>query len=604
MINKENLVLTDNAYFYKTEERITIDYIKTLFNEISEIKIGNFLLKIIGQKYKENIRYSICVFKFKSKPTFLDDAVEEEFEIKYAYFILVEYKGLVIVNKRNIASLKSLYEKIDEVDYETISRLYVSNSTMFEKFSLQNMNISSRALKNKNIEAVNIRENFSALGANRYILSSMRVQEKRKRLSLTFNTSRISQLGTKSPIEGLFDWIQNVGDSIETFSKSDSYLDIFAIPLDFEKNIGNSIPTCILFQFDNLIDEFKEDSARIFFKDGDKEAEIDYDVFFDNFNVLFDIEVDNGLFKIINPIAEDLLLVKNPKSFTIYSPSLKNYMIEREGVETLDFVTYVNLNKNFLVTLDKVDLVYFSRKLFRDSKLLENIEGFLSIFKPFKELDLSTGEKGGLSETQTKFDKDCLFGLIENKFANDDDFIICDDLGNEWADFVSIKNGNSVTFYHAKSAPDKILSASAFHEVVSQAVKNLGNLTPDESLWDKKSEHWKDTYNGKDGKKGVKTAIPRLRKGDDIDAAILKYKEVLFLPNTSRNVVLVVDFISLDTLRANLYQLKDTNDGRYKNQVIQIVWIISSLISCCYEVGVNVYIYCRKNDPSVTNEEK
>jgi hypothetical protein len=116
-----------------------------------------------------------------------------ELELKYAYLLIAEHKSFVVVNKLNIGTLDLLKEVVEEIDYSIISKLYINDSTLFEKFTMQNMNLSDRAVRSKSLEAINIRDTFSSLGANRYILNNLRLQNNGiDRYNLTPARSKIS----------------------------------------------------------------------------------------------------------------------------------------------------------------------------------------------------------------------------------------------------------------------------------------------------------------------------------------------------------------------------------------------------------------------------
>jgi hypothetical protein len=60
--------------------------------------------------------------------------------------------------------------------------------------------------------------------------------------------------------------------------------------------------------------------------------------------------------------------------------------------------------------------------------------------------------------------------------ASDDfkaDILVCDDLGNELADFIALQ-----PFEARRRGFARTKSASAFHDICSQAMKNLGPITP------------------------------------------------------------------------------------------------------------------------------
>lgn len=56
---------------------------------------------------------------------------------------------------------------------------------------------------------------------------------------------------------------------------------------------------------------------------------------------------------------------------------------------------------------------------------------------------------------------------------------------------------------------------------------------------------------------------------------------------------LVINFISRSELQENLNKLKSGITFGQKNETIQILWFISSLVSSCKEVNVDPYICCK-----------
>ena len=85
-----------------------------------------------------------------------------------------------------------------------------------------------------------------------------------------------------------------------------------------------------------------------------------------------------------------------------------------------------------------------------------------------------------------------------------DDLLICDDLGTESADFVAANfEGHQMALIHAKAGDGKKISASAFHDVVAQAMKNLVYLTRNGEVPEGANSWWRNAkWNG--------TSVPRL----------------------------------------------------------------------------------------------
>jgi hypothetical protein len=221
--------------------------------------------------------------------------------------------------------------------------------------------------------------------------------------------------------------------------------------------------------------------------------------------------------------------------------------------------------------------------------LLQNIENFISVFKPLKELKDTVSEKGEstITASDTVFKSDSVFGTTVTKIAFKDDFLICDDFGKEWADFIGLK-GESIIFYHCKHG-DSVMSATAFHDIVGQALKNIGKLTPSES--DLKNKRiWEKDYKTKK----VQTKIKRLIKGASVSKFLSTFSQVVFRPNHRREISLVVNFISKKELTSRLQTLKKTHTCKGKSEVIQILWFLSSLIATCQENFIDINIYSKE----------
>ncbi len=133
------------------------------------------------------------------------------------------------------------------------------------------------------------------------------------------------------------------------------------------------------------------------------------------------------------------------------------------------------------------------RKLFKDNKLLGNIDNFLKIFIPAPQLENVNIEKGTLTTNSINFATGSVFNFVENTFLNDSDYLVCDDLGKEWADHISISRPK-IKFIHSKYK-NANFSASAFKDIVSQVLKNLGNLMPQDFQLASKQNFWNSSYN-------------------------------------------------------------------------------------------------------------
>lgn len=597
MINQ--LLINDNAYFYKKVKPLSSNKINQIFTEVSREKLSNRYslkeIKNVATVGNENFYYSICIFKYNHKPSFLREPFPEWFEVKFSFLLIIEYSDYIVTYKNNVAGLRSLKEHIEHLDYGVISRLFLKDDTLYEKFYVSNMSTADNALRNKSMESNNLQGTISRLGAPKQVIHNMRVSDGQNRTSLSLNTSRINNLGDKKALQDFFAWTVAVSRKINAFNWRDTYLDNFAQPISFEDCVEDLEPICILIKFDKLLDEIERENIQRVYQVDDEGNEVegfDLNLFIDHFRSTLNILEDDDSFMIENPIDEEMQLNLAKKSMRINSSVFKNVKIDRGGDVVTDLNTFINSRNDFIVNFTEPDLIYTYRKLFRDHRLLADISGFLTVFHSYDGLAATNSEKGDFVNAQTHFTTRSVFRFVQDELNNDAIALFCDDLGNEWADFIAVKN-DSIVFYHAKHKKGQGLSASDLQDVIGQAHKNLGNLEPTDTMLDRKAQNkWGTTYNAPNG---VNTAIPRLIVGpnNSLNDSITAYKNALSQPNVKRQVNLVVDFISKKELENGLRLLENNQVFARRNEVTQILWFVSSLVANCRELGIEVYISCR-----------
>ena len=596
----QRIILNENAYFLKKEATAfyNANHINDLFVAASADKTGHYLLNLRKQTEiinGENIEYSICVFKFNKIPSFIDKPIPKWVEQKIAYLLVLDFQDYVFISKKNISGVDHLLlHELSPIDYATLISLFVDSSTNFEKFSLNNTSISYDAIKGKTVEANDLKKSFSAFGAGKYVLSSVRLNNNDEKTSIALNTSRISILGERKHVTQLLTWAWKTVDKIRNNVHINSFLSIFAEPIEYEKNRADLKPISFLFNLNRFNDDIEKNeiiSCQYTLEEGRIRIIPLKNIlsFLKNvFSIEEEIRDGNTVFILRNSFVNDVVVNLNRKSITLSSRKAKNLIIQFNEGTTTNFLHYFNLYNDFIINFEDLNLVYTSRKLFKDSKLIGHIDNFIDIFKGKTELLTVTSEKGVFTPESTTFSRESIFNFIENHITHNSDYSFLDDLGDEWADFIKLKN-NSISLIHAKFG-DSQLSASSFHDIVGQALKNIGNLNPSNVQLDtSKTTKWNTTYNIDT----VATAINRLRHGDTIANAINTYKSLLVTPNLKKEIILVINFISRSQLKDRLLKLQEGTSFQEKNQVIQILWIISSLVNSCAENGIEIHIFCK-----------
>jgi hypothetical protein len=154
---------------------------------------------------------------------------------------------------------------------------------------------------------------------------------------------------------------------------------------------------------------------------------------------------------------------------------------------------------------------------------------------PVEALASATSEKGDFAENSTAFSENSVFRIIVDTIADQDDILVCDDLGDEWADFIGLNTQTrppSTNFYHGKHS-DVGLGASDFHVAISQAEKNLGRLELRAADMHQKYVSWSQTY---ESGKGIKTEIEKIVRGGPIASIQQKIDKVRATPDAVRRV--------------------------------------------------------------------
>jgi superfamily II DNA or RNA helicase len=265
------------------------------------------------------------------------------------------------------------------------------------------------------------------------------------------------------------------------------------------------------------------------------------------------------------------------------------------GDESQGIVTYLNNNdEQFTVAMREPDIFYNAQSFYKiDYSFAENrLAGLLTTERA---LELVTTEKGQQRARQRSWATTSLFGVIDWVNRNgliathfpEADFVFCDDLGKEVADFVCVSfRHRRISLIHAKHGTGNQVSASALHVVVSQALKNLGVLgragpkPPEIARWNRRA-HWSTTEVLR-WRRGAAT----LPEGEALWEMIRS--EVLDHPEGRKEVWLVLG-ASLNKNRL-LDQLR--NQNRWDPVSGQVVYLLSSLSANCSQLQIDLRAFC------------
>lgn len=168
-------------------------------------------------------------------------------------------------------------------------------------------------------------------------------------------------------------------------------------------------------------------------------------------------------------------------------PAVHVNLADEPEVHPKNLAEFLNQHQDMvLIGLQGGDTVYQGRHFYRinydyaERVLLDLIET-PAIGTYSTEKGTKAQLKAAKANAATEFPDKSLFRAIADgaiPFPFTDDLLICADLGTECADFVAADFGKrQLALIHAKAGSGAGVSASAFHDIVAQAMKNLVYFT-------------------------------------------------------------------------------------------------------------------------------
>lgn len=574
----DHLELNEGAYFYKKEAvEIGKDKIQKVFESvITEIEYELFT-KVIRKKEivhipnTQDIYYSLLIFRFTTYPSFLDfekeDFPSKLTENRLAYLLIVEINDYVILVKKNISHINSFINSLTPIPSDTLAGVLVDNDTVFQQMKLSNMNMNENAMRNKSYEANSLENTMPMFGSNHTIVNTARFTNTDGLCAVNINTSRLAKFGAKKNLLGLLEWMNVLITKLDSYVPQDSFFSRFAKPQLWKKQRDLLEPVSLLIDIFKLYSHIQTlDCKDVFYK----KEEDTYSVVTNTFAkyiisgvkcITLD-ENDKNIYRKkgkrnigINKLKSGLKVVACGNLFN----SL--YYRENNG-ENVKIIDLINDLGCFSVGFSNYSYIYMGKRLYMNVGIQKDFESILSILCPINEIVNVTSEKGdGYDATSTEFKNNSMFYVVEKNIFSNAEFLLCDDLGNEWADYIAI-NENSMSYIHCKcNDGSETLSASKFQEIIGQAIKNIGNINPDDNSIQNKIRGMNNKWNS--------TSINKCRKGIPTDYEKL-YKKLRYNPNKVQEICLAVNYLSKSALADAFAKIKNNQALQQRNNVVQL----------------------------------
>jgi hypothetical protein len=603
MINQ--LQASKSCYFFKQNAPLTARAISELFRDVrlgqSNPSNNHFSH---NRKNHNGARWSALCFSFDRNPSFLPGA--QVIDRITGYLLIVEHLDHIAVFKSQI-DLTSGFVKahLVRIGAHEIDRGLTNRNSVFDRVRLRHMSVSRLALRAKTLEGMDLQNNVGFMSSNRFAPLGYSFRASNEHYSTTPRTGRITQRSDRAGHSKLIEFACDIIARIQPKRgkpSSSAFLDAFARPLELSQLTASprqiAIDTAILSQaiFDDAIIRLVEPVGN-----GYRELSKDrVEAILQALTRVLDVDRVNNRWIIIDPSnGSDVGEIAKNKT-RIALKRLGFSSIQGIAVESTQFAVgadndrmplrrYLDRKETFILLFDEPQLAYIDGSLYQDNSLIDGGTVFLGYLFPDQALANLVDEKGSFSSTHTTFDANTTFGAVLSTIASDDDAIVCDDLGDEWADFIGFRTNAStprVTFYHAKHGPLS-LGASSFHVAVSQAIKNLGNLALPAARMGGKYRRWKALYNNKKSK----TNISRTCRGTsaDVRAAVEFCRNA---PHTSKRVAIVTSSLSKKAVGKAFGDIKKGLPA--DPYFVQLYWLLSSFFAACTEVGAFGCVICQK----------
>lgn len=499
-----------------------------------------------------------------------------------SYIVIVEVgvRELVIF-KKSCATLTPLLEKDFEVaSYDDLLNTFDDSRAMIQKLSTREMNVSDKGIRVRSYEAADLKGHMSPHAAGRSIPRFTQVRSKDDVRSISLTTGRINQLTDRASISQVVGWAKDTFDLMSKTRVNKSFFSTFAQRISLEEVLKHARPASILFERASIEEHLAAEKIDLWYSRQGKYQKLkprSLKRILGSLDVAFEVDEHS---KIVG--TRNSTLKVNKKTISPHTTALKRLKI-KDGKEYITLQSWITDNGYFIVSFDKPEYIYIKKSCFQDRAGRSEVDSILKCLYPQQSFTSATSEKGDPASTDKAFGTDCLFHKVE-QIHSADDYIFCDDLGNEWADHVTVNIKNAcVSFIHSKHAKTSSNSASALHEVVGQAVKNLGSMHFNfASFSSKVNNKFKKTYGN--------TQIQRTRRGNSaqINSDI---KDLLADHRLHRKCIVACTSLSKQGVEAEFEKMK--RGVSVKGNVTQLFWILSSFIHSTQGSSSVPIVYCR-----------
>lgn len=291
--------------------------------------------------------------------------------------------------------------------------------------------------------------------------------------------------------------------------------------------------------------------------------------------------------------------------YEVSSPAIDERYYSTDGENVEGVISYLNRTQSLRVIPATSGYFYtlrqFCRPLIRFGPEYDDAKmGILSSVIAIPALRSVTSEKGRRCRRNgSGWESGCLFDLIDSlgagtalePYFEGTEVLVCDDPGNECADFILVQRATKfhrkrVVFIHAKaSLQGSHCSASALQEVCGQAQKNLREVSLFADPSPSKKAKWRRPWNGRPHTEGV--VRQRIRKKNRASDPEDDIRRTVKDPTADREVWLMLgNLLSRDALER---LLREQNGP--PGYAVQTAYLLLSTITNVAAAGARLTVF-------------
>lgn len=603
----EHLEFGRSGYFYQRKRRLSNDAIDKLFRVLrAQARQPSRNLFRADRIALGDARYSVICFSYERDVSFLSPEAGVV-ERVFGYILIVE-RGPHVAVFRSGLELPSAFKTafLGKIANERIDSAIARHDAVFEKLRLRNMSISPLALHSKTLEARDLENSVATNSASRFIPQGYSVRRTDGVYTATPTTGRISLRADRAGVETAVTWASQISALLESENGAVAgFIRQFARPIGLAALPAQVRPTFVGINTMGLADAvFVEvDGIRLVRQGPDGAValtQVEAQALLNSLDSPFPVVTRRRNHLVMAPdgataVAHLRIGVTRIGLRGLDRPEIAGISVEQrilplgEDADAMSLSRYIDRENLFTVLFSDLALAYIDGTLFRDEALAGGGTALLAHLQVDHSLEMATSEKGTFAPGQVAFTQDSVFRSVVDIIATGDDVLLCDDLGDEWADFIGLSTGTSpamISFYHAKHG-NPSLSASAFHDSVGQAIKNLARMSLPADRLPAKLTGWNGLYRND----GVQTDIARIVRGGSAQDIAEKLYAVRLAPDVLQRVFIVTSSLSRAQVEGVLTAaVQGTAPSPH---FVQLYWLLMSYFSACSEMGVRAYVVCR-----------